>query len=93
MVQKWQLGSPYQKIKAVSDCANHEFWDEPLEMERPQMLGHKGNHKTMGKALKLKAGPVLQNRWYIGGVLGSKQDCQKTQRCHTTNDACPTNER
>ena len=47
----------------------------------------------MGKALKPKAGPTLQNRRNIGGVSGGKRIWQRNERFHTLDDACPTDER
>eukprot|EP00253_Pinus_taeda_P027011 PITA_27011 len=60
LAQKWQ------KIEVVS-------WEKPLKKEKPRALGHKGSQKTVGKVLKPKAGPALQNQWNIGGISGESR--------------------
>lgn len=94
MAQKWQLGSSDQKMEAISYArlAQHH-WEKPLEKEKPRVLGHKGSQETVGKVLKRKVGPMLQNQQNIGGISGNKRVCQRTERFHTLDDACLANER
>ena len=68
-------------------------WEKPLKKEKPWAHGHKGSRRTVGKALKPKVSPVLQNRRNIRGFSGSKRICQENERFHTLDDKCPTDER
>lgn len=52
-----------------------------------------GSWETVGKALKHKASPALQNRWNIGGMLGGKWIWQENEQFHTLQDVCPANDR
>ena len=59
--------------KLISGNEGHFWWciiaQNPSRRKNPEALGRMGSRETVGKALRWKAGPALQNRWNIGGIL------------------------
>jgi len=59
-------------MEVVSKARIVHRWAKPLKKEKPQALSCMGSREIIGKLIKKKAGPALQNRRNNGGMLGSK---------------------